>query len=201
VGVAGVDDGGAVLRVVNDSRFPELEDLEVDPDGRRFFVASASTDEIWVLSRDGAPPRRLRVGDGPRALARYRDERGRWWLAILHQFAAELWLLPFDDLESAPIRVSLPPDPQDVVVDSERHRAYVTSRVTDAVHVLDLQQRRELQVLPVGVNPRPVTLGLHGTRLVVGNQGSSDESVVDLDDMREVRVEPGSDTPIIGGRT
>src|SRR5262249_13048047 len=201
VGVAGVDDGGAVLRVVNDSSFPEPEDLEVDPDGGRFFVASASTDEVWVLSRDGAPPRRVRVGDGPRALRRYRDERGRWWLVILHQFAAELWLLPFDDLEAAAIRVPVPPDPQDVAVDSDRHRAYVTSRFTDTVHVIDLQLRRELRALPVGVNPRPVTLGRQGTLLLVGNQGSSDESSVDLDEMREIRIQPGPDTSIIGGRT
>ena len=201
IAVVGDEDRGAILRVVNDSRFPVLEDLEVDPDGRRFFVASASTDEVWVLSRDGVPPQRVRVGDGPRALTRYRDERGRWWLVILHQFAAEMWLLPFDDPDAAPIRVPVPPDPQDVTVDSDRHRAYVTSRVTDAVHVIDLQLRRELQVLPVGVNPRPVTLGRHGTLLLVGNQGSSDQSVVDLDAMREIRVQPGPDTPIIGGRT
>src|SRR5262249_40529491 len=86
-------------------------------------------------------------------------------------------------------------------VDSDPHRAYVTGRVTDAVHVINLQQRRELQVVPVGVNPRPVTLGRHGTLLLVGNQGSSDASVVDLDEMREIRVQPGPDTPIIGGRT
>jgi YVTN family beta-propeller protein len=201
IAVAGSGDRGAVLRVVNDSRFPVLEDLEVDPDGRRFFVASASTDEVWVLSRDGAPPRRLPVGDGPRALTRYRDERGRWWLVILQQFAAELWLLPFDEPDAVPVRVPAPADPQDVTVDSDRHRAYVTSRVDNAVHVIDLQKRRELRVVPVGVNPRPVALGRQGTLLLVGNQGSSDQSVVDLDEMREIRVQPGPDTPIIGGRT
>src|SRR6185369_13234775 len=51
------------------------------------------------------------------------------------------------------------------------------------------------------VNPRPVTLGRHGTLLLVGNQGSSDQSLVDLDDMREIRAEPGPDTSIVGGRT
>src|SRR5262249_14217592 len=86
-------------------------------------------------------------------------------------------------------------------VDSDRHRAYVTSRFTDTVHVIDLQLRRELRALPVGVNPRPVTLGRQGTLLLVGNQGSSDESSVDLDEMREIRVQPGPDTSIIGGRT
>lgn len=201
IAVAGGTDRGAVLHVVNDSRFPELEDLEVDPDGRRFFVASVSTDEVWVVSRDGAMPRRLRVGDGPRALGRYRDEAGRWWLVILHQFAAELWLVPFDDLDAAAIRIATPPDPQGVAVDSDRHRAYVTSRVTDAVHVIDLQQRGELRVVPVGVNPRPVALGRRGTLLLVGNQGSSDQSLVDLDEMHETRVEAGPDTRIIGGRT
>src|SRR5262249_9222906 len=125
----------------------------------------------------------------------------RWWLVILHQFAAEVWLLPFDDPDAAPIRVPVAPDPQDVAVDSDRHRAYVTSRVTNAVHVVDLESRRELQVLPVGVKPRPVTLGRHGTLLLVGNQGSSDESVVDLDEMREFRVQPGPDASIVGGRT
>ena len=201
IAVAGTADRGTTLRVVNDSRFPVLEDLEVDPDGRRFFVASASTDEVWIVSRDGAPARPVRVGDGPRALARYRDERGRWWLVILHQFAAELWLLPFDDVDAEPIRVGVPPDPQAVTVDSDRHRAYVTSRFTDAVHVIDLQARRELQAFPVGVRPRPVTLGRHGMLLVVGNQGSSDESVIDLERMHEIRAEPAPGTPIVGGRT
>jgi hypothetical protein len=199
--VAGTEDRGTSLRVVNDSRFPVLEDLEVDPDGERFFVASASTDEVWILSRDGAPPRRVRVGDGPRALTRYRDEGGRWWLMILHQFAAELWLLPFDDPNAAPIRVPVPPDPQDVAVDSARHRAYVTSRFTDAVHVIDLQRRREIEASPVGVNPRAVALGRRGSLLLVGNQASSDQSLIDLDQMREVRVQPGPGTRIIGGRT
>jgi DNA-binding beta-propeller fold protein YncE len=201
IAVDGSDDRGAALRVVNDSRFPVLEDFEVDLDGRRFFVASASTDAVWIVSRDGAPPRLVRVGDGPRALTRYRDERGRWWLVILHQFAAELWLLPFDDPDAVPIRIPVPPDPQDVTVDSDRRRAYVTSRVTDAVHVIDLQRRQELQAFPVGVNPRPVALGRGGTLLVVGNQGSSDQSVIDLDQMREVRAQPGPGTSIVGGRT
>src|SRR5262249_54543601 len=50
IAVAGGDDRGALLEVVNDSRFPVLEDLEGDPDGRRVFVASASTDALWGVS-------------------------------------------------------------------------------------------------------------------------------------------------------
>lgn len=201
IAAADTRDRGAHIAVVNDSGFPVLADLEVDPAGNRFFVASVSTDEVWIVSRDGSPPRRLPVGDGPRSLARYRDERGRWWLVILHQFGAELWLLPFDAVEQTPIRIALPPDPQDVVVDSDRHRAYVTSSFTDAVHVVDLQQRREVQMLTVGVNPRPLALGRNGGLLLVGNQGSSDQSLIDLDGGREIRVEPGPGTPIIGGHT
>ena len=201
ISAAGTEDRGVGVRVVNDSSYPVLTDLEVDPAGERFFVASATTDELWIVFRDGSAPRRLPVGDGPRALARYRDERGRWWLVVLLQFAAELRLVPFDDVEQAPIRIAVPPDTEDVVVDSDRQRAYVTSRFTDAVHVIDLVKRREIGTVAVGVNPRPVALGRHGTLLVVGNQGSSDQSLVDLDSGHEIRVAPGPDTPIIGGRT
>jgi hypothetical protein len=83
----------------------------------------------------------------------------------------------------------------------DRQRAYVTSRFTDAVHVVDLAERREVGVIAVGVNPRPVALGRRGTLLVVGNLGSSDQSLVDLETGRQLRVEPGPGTPIIGGRT
>jgi DNA-binding beta-propeller fold protein YncE len=201
IAAADTDDRGAGIRVVNDSTFPVLIDLELDPAGERFFIASVSTDDVWIVSRDGSAPRRLPVGDGPRALARYRDERGRWWLVVLLQFAAELRLVPFDDVEQAPIRIAVPPDSQDVVVDSDRRRAYVTSRFTDAVHVVDLAERREVGVIAVGVNPRPVALGRRGTLLVVGNLGSSDQSLIDLETGREIRVEPAPGTPIIGGRT
>jgi DNA-binding beta-propeller fold protein YncE len=191
----------AHIRVANDTGFPVLADLEVDPAGQRFFVASTSTDEVWIVPRDGSAPSRLRVGDGPRALARYRDDDGRWWLVILHEFDHDLWLLPFDDVQQTPIRIAVPPDPQDVVVDSERHRAYVTSRLTDAVHVIDLRERREVRALPVGVNPRPLTLGRKGSLALIGNQGSSDLSLIDLDGGRQVRVAPGPGTPILGGHT
>lgn len=201
IAAAGAGDRGVAIRVVNDSGFPVLTDLEVDPAGERFFVASATTDELWVVSRDGSPPRRMAVGDGPRALARYRDDRGRWWLVVLLALADELRLIPFDDLGHAPIRIAVPPDAGHVAVDSGRQRAYVTSRFSDAVHVLDLAERREAGTIAVGVNPQPVALGRHGTLLVVGNDGSSDLSLVDVDAGRETRAAPAPGTPIVGGRT
>ena len=61
-----------------------------------------------------------------------------------------------------------------------------------AVRGLFARRRREVRALAVGVNPRPVALGRGGTLLAVGNLGSSDQSLIDLDSGREVRAEPAA---------
>jgi len=88
-------------------------------------------------------------------------------------------------------KVDVPMYCQDVLWDEERARYYVTNRYTDSVLVYDADWKQTGQI-PVGRRPAPMTFGPRG-RLWVGNRGTWDVSVVDLDHDRELtRVYIGS---------
>jgi DNA-binding beta-propeller fold protein YncE len=185
--------GGPGLVIVNDLGFETPYALELSSDGKDAFVASPSTDEVWVVHRDGRPLAAVKVGDGPRALARWKNE-----IVVAHEYAGELRLLD----EKDPRRqrtIPIPGGAQELAVDEAAGRAYVTDHRLDVVHVVDLPAGRVTRDLPVGVNPRAVSLA--GPRLVVGNMGSGDVSIVDLGTGAESRVQPMPGISIVGGHT
>ena len=193
--------GRVTLTVVNNRNYPLPVDLELAPGGDRLFVASTTTDEVWVLERDNSgAPRRIKVGDGPNGLARYRDSAGQSWLLVSHQHDAELRLIRMARPEAAQLRIPVVRNAQGVVVSG--NKAYVTNHLTDSVHVVDLRQRKVVGEHKVGVNPRPMAVsGPEANTLWVGNLDSDDVSVIDLKTSDERRLYPAKGMSIIGGHT
>ena len=69
--------GAVELRVIDDAAVEAPLDLELADGDRRLFVASETTDRLWAFDLE-APERaavEIAVGDGPRALGRWRDAR------------------------------------------------------------------------------------------------------------------------------
>ncbi|RKG57420.1 MtsA protein, partial [Corallococcus exercitus] len=77
--------GSARLTVVNDAAFPDLMAMALAPDGRTLFVASPPTDTVFALDVESGRVEALTVGDGPSALATWKDASGRPWLGVAHQ--------------------------------------------------------------------------------------------------------------------
>jgi hypothetical protein len=190
-----LDAGGVALpgeswvKIVNDTAFATPLDLVAAED--TVFVASPTTDEVWVLPPSGAPYA-VPGGDGPRALAVAGDA-----VVVAAQFERALLLLraeaPREPARRVPLGVL---GAQDVAV--RDGVAYVTSNVCDCVVAAALDGSAPPRLASAGVNPRPVAAvaGL----LVVGNQGSGDVSLVDAS-LRERRITPSPATEIAGGHT
>ncbi|MFQ5738665.1 MAG: beta-propeller fold lactonase family protein [Acidobacteriota bacterium] len=71
--------------------------------------------------------------------------------------------------------------PQNLAVSPDGRRLYATARDSDALLVIDLEQRRLVDVIPVGRRPFGVALDPAGKRAYVTNEWSHSVSVVDLE--------------------
>src|SRR5262249_14928663 len=93
----------------NDGGFPTPLGPARGQDRRRLYVASPTTDEVWVYDRGGRPSRggaapapvtKIAVGDGPTAIGLLRSPRPGGAtaeeLVVAHQFAEELRLIETD---------------------------------------------------------------------------------------------------------
>jgi len=193
--------GAATLTVVDDVGFAVPAALELSGDGARAFVASPTTDELWVFPRDGTPVSAVKVGDGPRALARWRDAAGAEWIVVAHEYAAELRLVPAAAPAGPQVVIPVSASAEGVAVDGARGRAYLTNHRLDRVEIVDLAARKVTGTLPAGIDPRPLALGEGGKLLVVGNPSSADVSLIDVVAGTERRAAPAPGIPILGGHT
>lgn len=188
--------GSVKLLVINDADYPTPHDLEISPDGRKLFVISPFTDELWAIDRSSGELAKIPTGDGPSGLAIYRGSAGENWLVISHRFSGELWLLPSDGPKKViPVR----PGAVALAVDSAKHRAYLTNEQSDAVQVVDLAGGRALQELEAGVNPGPIALD--GNLAWVGARGSDELLRIDLESGASSTVSVPRGGVIIGGNT
>ncbi|MFO0728009.1 MAG: MtsA protein [Myxococcota bacterium] len=190
--------GEASLTVVNDTAFFTPMDL-AEIDGR-FYVASPTTDEIVVLPRGGGALSAIKVGDGPRALAPYRDPAGRRWLLVVLEHQAALEMVPLDAPDH-PLFIATSPRPQSVVVDEAGSQAYVSSLALDVVEEIDLIEKARKRAIPVHVNPRTMALSPDRQTLWVSHLGSEDLLAVPLRGGDPALVAFGPGLPILGGRT
>ncbi len=192
--------GQSSLTIVNDAGFPTPAGLALSPDGALALAVSAPTGELWVWHlKDAAPPERLRVGDGPRAVAALRLD-GRALALVAHDFADELRTIDLADLHAPAGSIALRGGALAIAVDEPRGLAYLANHRCNCVQVVDLRARRLLRELPAGVRPRALSLSADGKLLAVGNGGSDDVSLFDLEGRAgERRVQPRRGTPIVGG--
>jgi YVTN family beta-propeller protein len=70
---------------------------------------------------------------------------------------------------------------QDLLLDEQRQRLYITNSGLNRVEVFDTARQRFLDPIPVGQFPHSMALATDGTTLYVGNTGGESISIVDLD--------------------
>ncbi len=108
------------ITIVNDADFHDPIGLLVSSDGKKVFTLSPTEDALLAVSVPGGRVERVAVGDGPRAMTRFRDPNGREWIAIVHAFSPELRLLASEAPAAAQQRFIAPASATAVVIDPQR---------------------------------------------------------------------------------
>jgi DNA-binding beta-propeller fold protein YncE len=70
---------------------------------------------------------------------------------------------------------------QDLVLDEQRGKLYITNSGYNRVEVFDLQKRKLVDPIPVGPLPHEMAMGLDGSTLYVAHTGGESIGTVDLD--------------------
>ncbi|WP_223752400.1 MtsA protein [Myxococcus sp. RHSTA-1-4] len=193
-------EGSARLTVVNDTAFPDLTGLALSPDGRTLFMASPPTDTVFALDVESGRVERLAVGDGPSALATWKDAEGRPWLGVVHRYQPELRLYALDAPGSAPRVLPAPVGAHGLEVDGVSGVAFVAEHVRDRVHALSLADGAVKWSAAVDPNPR--ALARWKDLLAVGSlQTGQLELLRQADGAPVATVVPGPGVSILGGHT
>ncbi len=182
-----------VVRLINDTTFPDLTALALSVDRQHAFVLSGTTDTVFDVSLASHEVTALKVGDGPSALATWKDA-----LVVVHQFSPELWVLKG---AAPPIKLPAPANASGVLVVGDL--AYVAEQARDTVSALDLSQGGRVKwVSPVAPNPRSLLMTAAG--LLVGSTQTGELELLDPATgavLGPRAIEPGPGTSIIGGGT
>ncbi|WP_328707046.1 MtsA protein [Citreicoccus inhibens] len=193
-------EGSARLTVVNDAAFADLAAMVSSPDGRTLFIASPPTDTVYALDVAQGGVVSLATGDGPSALATWKDAAGRAWLGVAHRFAPELRLYALDALDQPPRLLPAPEGAEGLEVDGARGVAFVAEHIRDTVRALGLDDGRERWATPVDPNPRALAR-LQGL-LSVGSLQTGQVLLLREEDGAEVgTVVPRPGVSIVGGNT
>lgn len=193
-------EGEKRLDVVNDTAFPDLTELALSPDGRTAFIASPPTDTVFALEVASGQVTALAAGDGPSALATYKDAGGQAWLAVAHRFSPELRLYALDTPGSLPRVLPAPAGAAGLAVDGRGEVAFVAEQVRDTVRALSLADGKERWRAAVDPNPR--ALAPWRERVAVGSlQTGQVELLRQTDGERVATLVPGPGVPIVGGGT
>jgi DNA-binding beta-propeller fold protein YncE len=193
-------EGEVRLDVVNDAAFPDLFAMALAPDGSTVFVASPPTDTVFAVEVGTGKVTALAAGDGPSALATYKDAGGRPWLAVAHRFSPELRLFALDAAGGAPRVLPAPVGAMGLAVDARGEVAFIAEQVRDTVHALSLVDGQERWAAPV--DPNPGALAPWRELLAVGSlQTGQVELLRQSDGGRVSTVVPVPGVPIVGGGT
>nr|WP_211194360.1 MtsA protein [Pyxidicoccus fallax] len=193
-------EGSARLTVVNDAAFPDLTALALSPDGRTLLIASPPTDTVFALDVEAGRVERLAAGDGPSALATWKDAEGRPWLGVAHRYQPELRLYALDAPGSEPRVLPAPVGAHGLEVDGARGVAFVAEHVRDRVHALSLADGA--RKWSAAVDPNPRALARWKDLLAVGSlQTGQLELLRQTDGTPVATVVPGPGVSILGGHT
>ena len=187
--------GEASLHVVHDAGFPDP--IAMVASAGRLFVASPTTDTLFVVDPATRQVRAEAAGDGPRALAVHVDDSGRSWVVVAREFEKTLLLIAADD----PARrrtVGAPALASGLAV--HEGVALVAERAYDTIHAIDLENGRTLWRTPVAPNPRALAVTSAG--LAVGSLQAGSVEILDLRTGKpKAEIAPGPGVAIVGGRT
>lgn len=188
------------LTVVNDAAFVDLTALAPSPDGRLLFAASAPTDTVFAIELEHHKVTPLRAGDGPSALAGWKDSAGNAWMVVAHAFAPELRLLRAGG-SGEPRTIPAVAYATGLAIDQERGIAFVAEHALDTVVAISLAEGgRVLWRTPVRPNPRAISLA--GNALAVGSLQTGEVELLSRETGEVLsRAAPRPETEIIGGRT
>ncbi|WP_425334853.1 MtsA protein [Myxococcus stipitatus] len=194
-------EGSATLTLVNDAAFPDLTAMVASPDGRRLFVLSSPTDTVFSVEVGSGRVEVLPVGDGPSALATWKDARGQAFLGVVHRFVPELWVYALEAQGAgSPRKLPAPLGASGLEVDGARGVAFVAEQVRDTVRALQLEDGHERWSTAVDPNPR--ALARWKDVLAVGSlQTGQLELLRQEDGASGFTVVPGPGVAIVGGHT
>lgn len=196
----GSPDGTARLWVVNDAAFTDLTAMALSPDGRTLLVASPPTDTVFALDVASGRVEQLATGDGPSALATFKDAAGRPWLGVVHRYQPELRLYALDALGMAPRVLPAPRGAHGLEVDGARGVAFIAEHVKDRVHALSLADGKTRWSTAVDPNPR--ALARWKGLLAVGSLQTGQLELLRQEDGAAVAtVVPGPGVQILEGHT
>lgn len=195
--IAGTTGAPVQLTVINDAAFFDPTQIVAGRSTARVFVASSPTDEVLAVDVVSGDVQRLRAGDGPSALALWRQRNGEW-LVVAHRFAAQLSLYDAADLRAPPRRIAAPVNAEGLLV--HEGIAYVAEHARDTVVAIELETGKERWRAQVSPNPR--ALAMTGPGLAVGSLLAGELQVVDVGTGKvRSRIAPGPQTRIVGGGT
>lgn len=202
--------GSARLVFANDTRFPDLTALAASSSGGAVFAVSTTEDLLYALpvgptADAGVAAAPVKVGDGPAALAPWKDAEGRDWLVVVHQYAPEVRLVSVDGPGAQTRTLPGPLMASGVLVEGDV--AYVAEQARDTVVALSLPDGKEVWRTPVAPNPRelafaPAPKGKPGARLLVGSLQTGLVEVLDAQTGAPLAaLQPGPGVSIVGGTT
>lgn len=188
--------GTAELRLINDTGFPDLTALISSSE--KLFALSGTTDTVFSIDAATKAVTALKVGDGPSAIAIWKDPQGTEWLVVAHQFAPVLLLINVTQPDQRRTLTG-PLNAAGVVIDGSL--ALVAEQARDTVVAIDLISGAEQWRSPVSLNPREL-LVLPGRQLISGALETGAIDVLSLDGgIVSAVLEPEPGVSIIGGGT
>ena len=162
----------------------EPEGVRVTPNGRQIVVTSESANSISII--DSSTLKLLRtvpVGKRPRDTGITPDSTTAY---VSGEADASLYKASL--VAEAPASRLMQFRPQDrpmgVVLDSRRHRVYVSTGRGGTVAVVDLQGPKVVEEIAVGARPWGIALSHDGRTLYTANGSSNDVSVIDTNSLK-----------------
>lgn len=190
-------DGVTQLRLINDTAFPDLTAFAVTPDAKQAIAISGPNDTAYFVDLVAGTTTKETVGDGPAAIALWKDASKIDWAVITHLYSSELVLISLADHTQ---RRTIPGPLMGAGVVVAGNRAFVAEQARDSIVAIDLVEGKEVWRTPVAPNPREMVIA--GKSLAIGSLASGELELLELDTGKvQSSLEPKPGTPIVGGGT
>ena len=191
-----VGEGRAELRLINDTRFPDLVALASTADERWLVAVSTTDDTLYALDTSSRKVTRVAVDDGPSSIARLPTGQ----LVVAHLFSPTLALVDFSSGAPVVSRAAGPLMAASVAV-ADDGLVFVAEQARDSVVALDARDGfKEKWRTPVAPNPRALAVTQAG--LAVGSLQTGEIELLEASTGRVLgATQPGPGTPIVGGTT
>ncbi len=187
-------DAGVELRLINDTRFPDLIAMALTRDGARLVVISETEDRAYVVEVATQRVSQLALADRPSAVA----PLGESGVVVVHRAAPMFTVIDFAGGTSTTRTVPGPASAESIVIDGDQ--LFVAEHARDSVIAYERVTFRERWRAPVAPNPRALAITRAG--LAVGSLQTGEVELLDRASGTLLAVtEPGPGVSIVGGPT